>query len=203
VLIAIAEALGKSTERIAGLRKTIIFTFFGAESWGFAGSSRFVKDISEPFKCLITEKHANCGSNFGNGCSLPCHQELDFRKINFDRIANIIDFDTVGHLYSNIGASVEYSIHADDPTLLGNMLDGIPASISAPGFNGTSGVEVIFSRAFQEGKNNRLPPSSAMEFLKKKRSIPTVVISDYKTEYSNQYNDLILDLGVRYWILAQ
>ena len=168
---------------MSSLPKNIVFALFGAENFAFSGSQRFVDDISS-FSCQKTDLHDNCPLNRGSGCSSPCHRDLNFTKLGFERIESIIEYDTVGHLYD----PGEYFIHADDPSLSSTLLSDFAKNFQAPEFNSSAAKEMKVSAA---GEGSRLPPSSAMAFLKKKRSIPTIVVSDYKSEYTNRYLVLI------------
>ena len=196
VLLGIADALSKSSSsQNLFASKTVVFALFDAENWGAAGSARFVQDISATtFQCLASS-HSSCPFK-SPACGNPCMQELDFRKINFNNIASIIEFDVGGLLYSsNSSASSPITnlyMHIDQQspqvTALLSSFASTAQSISA--------TNTSFTPAFLgSGSNNGLPPSSAMSFLAKK-NIPTVLIADYKTQFSNPFYNSEYDDGI-------
>ncbi|CAG8714639.1 6152_t:CDS:2, partial [Racocetra fulgida] len=85
-LLAVADAISQ-------LPKHILYTLFNGEAWGFAGSSRFVADITQ-FNCQV--KGSAKGCPFKNGCGFPCKQDLDFTRINFANIESIFEFNQIG-----------------------------------------------------------------------------------------------------------
>ena len=176
VLLGLISAM--SNGNMANLPKNIVFGMFGAESFGFAGSQRFVEDLTG-FTCQKKDLHENCPLNVGKGCSSPCHRDLDFTKLDFNKIEAIIEYDTVGHLY-NAG---DYFLHADDTAQSSTLMSDFGVEFEAPVYNQTSQRTVKVLPAVQGIK---LPPSSAMSFLKRKRNLPTIVVSDYNSEFQNK-----------------
>lgn len=192
VVLAVADAFSRSKTTIGALPKHIIFSLFGAESFGHSGSQRFVQDIStKDFQCKSKDNQF-CGWNSGSGCSEPCYETLDFQKINFENIGifvlieTVIDIDTVGLLHKAIGENVDLFIHIDQINSKStNLINAFEGKTAAKGFNGTADITVNLKAASDQITNNRLPPSPAMAFLQKKGSISSIVISDYQNEYSN------------------
>ncbi|KAJ3324440.1 hypothetical protein HDV06_006851 [Boothiomyces sp. JEL0866] len=189
VLMGIADALSKAN--IPALPKNLVFTFFGAETWGFAGSQRFVKDISTPFVCLDNSKQATSGCPYVNGdCVQPCQAKIDFTKINFDSIESIIEFDTVGLLNSDISKSTNIYMHVNevnDQTT--KLVQTFTSTSVGQGFNQTEQLNLTISSAGATA----LPPSSAMSFLSRKK-IPALLLADYDSQYSNPFFESELDL---------
>jgi nicastrin len=192
VLLSVVNALSKFKSSINTLPKHILFSLFGAETFGHSGSQRFVQDISaKGFQCKSTENEF-CEWNHGSGCSEPCYETLDYQKINFENIGinllieTVVDIDTVGLLHGTIGANVDFFMHVDqiNPENT-NLINAFKGTTTANGFNGTEDIGINLKAAFDQITNNRLPPSPAMAFLQKKASISSIVISDYQTEYSN------------------
>ena len=177
VVLGLIHAMSKGQSR--NLPKNVVFSMFGAESFGFAGSQRFADDLSA-FTCEMSDLHDNCPLNRGGGCSSPCHRDLNFTKLNFDLIESIIEYDSVGHLYD----AGDYYLHADDPSISATLLTEFGQNFTTPAFNQSLQRDLSVTAA---GEGNKLPPSSAMAFLKKKRGIPTIVVSDYKSEFNNKY----------------
>ena len=76
--------------------------------------------------------------------------------------------------------------HVDDRSLPGNTaLSDLLISVSRDFINET--YETDFVQPAYEPLNNRLPPSSLMSFLKERSDISGVVLSDFKSVYSNPY----------------
>ncbi|CAG8478267.1 10222_t:CDS:10 [Cetraspora pellucida] len=175
-LLAVADAISRSQVAFDNLPKHILYTLFDGEAWGFAGSSRFVADITQ-FNCQI--KGSAKGCPFKGGCGFPCKQDLDFTRINFTNIESIFEFSQVGmntkgfyvHVDSNSTVNVD----------LINKMNNISATIN----NGSAFVQA----ASANGINNKLPPSSSMAFLEKNRSLAAVVLGDFQYNLTNEYDD--------------
>ncbi|KAG0049062.1 hypothetical protein BGZ83_006069 [Gryganskiella cystojenkinii] len=176
-LLAVAEALSRSSVPLDSMQKHIIYTLFTAEAWGFSGSQRFVQDISTPLNCL---KPATSGP----GCSFPFFANLDFQRINPANIKAIIEAGQVGGLGSATGTSPTLYAHIDSsqapvsgPLLSQVLIAGGINTTGTPGAT-TSPVEAANKDGIQRG----LPPSSAMSFLKSQPQIATVVLTDYQKQ---------------------
>ncbi|KAI8622316.1 Nicastrin-domain-containing protein [Chytriomyces sp. MP71] len=212
-LLAVAQALSQNQKSIASLPSDIIFTFFSAEAFGFAGSQRFVQDISKPFTCIQSPANANSTTNAcrypGAMCQNPCHITTDFTQINLDKISHIVELSQVSGLgLSAAGlAAPRMYLHVDDDAdadtlALVKVMSGkvtVPAAASAVQARTAGDVSVGFGPAFAQdvqGKagNNRLPPSSAMAFLAK-RKIPAIVVGDFQNSFTNPYYNSIFDDG--------
>jgi nicastrin len=166
---------------LSSFPKHIMYTAFTAESWGFAGSQRFVHDISTPFECQYNASKATKGCPYTNGgCTVPCVRDLDFTRINFDKIDSIFEISQVATPKQTYYAHVDNS---GDP-VASKIIERLSAVSAAA--NGSSFIQA----AFADGSNRRLPPSSSMAFLEKNRKIPAVVLGDYKDNLNryDQYN---------------
>ncbi|KAJ3107218.1 hypothetical protein HDU97_004638 [Phlyctochytrium planicorne] len=191
-LLASADALAAFQPDVIKLPKDIIFTLFSSEDFGFAGSQRFVKDLTE-FKCLDTKKSDICKVP-GTPCSNPCVPSTNFTDIVFDKIDAIIEFShVVGAGLSNPLTSPTVFMHADDPQDAGTkaLLDTFSGSTPVKNPANGQNVTLKFSNAIA---NNKLPPSSAMSFLAKKK-IPAVVLADYSDKFNDPYFNSELDEG--------
>ncbi|CAG8542609.1 17835_t:CDS:10, partial [Funneliformis caledonium] len=196
-LLAIADALQKSPIPVKDFKKHILFTLFSGESWGFSGSQRFVKDIFELFDCKLnsTKPTEACGYDTGRfgGCTFPCFEDVDFKKINFNQIDSIFELSSVG---AKGAQELKYFVHVDDENNEQNklLIQGL-GKLSAGGEKG--GVGFVRS-ASEDGVIRKLPPSSSMAFLEKNRNIPAVVISDFQaslSNYNSEYDDInVLDV---------
>jgi nicastrin len=184
LLMAIASAL--STIPMSTLPKSVLFSFFGAESWGHAGSQRFVQDITQDFVCKSKQATPKCQFGAANSCTNPCHSSTDFANLKFERIDSIIDIDTVGSLYADPSTSTAHYVHIDRPSVsVDSLVQTILSNFTVPVFEGSTSVPANILSARDDLLGLGLPPSPAMAFLAKKRNIPAVVVSDYKSEFSN------------------
>lgn len=148
------------------LPKHIVYTLFTAESWGFAGSQRFVKDISSPFECTNATRAVNCP--YSNApCTFPCVRNLHFKKINFDAIESIVELQSVSGINSNYTDG--YYVHVDSAQQSQSLMNSLSSYSN-------------IKQASADGIDRKLPPSSAMSFLKQRRNIQAAVITDYQKE---------------------
>ncbi|KAI8897691.1 Nicastrin-domain-containing protein [Globomyces pollinis-pini] len=200
LMLAVANALSQLSQKPDTFGKHIMFTFFGAESWSFAGSQRFVEDITSEYKCKETSESPTLACSIrGAACSLPCFQRDDFKNINFNAIETIIEFDTIGFLNTEVSSNPNYFAHVDQVNEANNIIiSSFQKTMGiAKGFNGTADLRLNLTSAFTSDINRKLPPSSLMSFLAK-RQIPSVLISDYQTSFSNKYYETSLDDG-KFW----
>ncbi|KAI8582078.1 hypothetical protein K450DRAFT_228897 [Umbelopsis ramanniana AG] len=184
-MFAVADALSKSPTSVASFPKHIVYTLFNGEAWGYSGSQRFVNDISTPFQCQNITGTNTCPIK-GAACTQPCVRDTDFTNINFDNIESVVEFSSVAQ--SNASGKGFWA-HTDDSTTSGSLLQ-----LFVGQGNGTYSIQ----DAASDGVHRKLPPSSAQSFLKKKRSIASIVLSDFHTSldgyYHSDYDDT-LDLA--------
>ncbi|KAI9329253.1 Nicastrin-domain-containing protein [Zopfochytrium polystomum] len=188
-LIAVAQALSVGPIPMANLSKTIVFTAFSAEQFGFAGSKRFVQDLTTPFKCFQQSADPTGGCPFQNfACSNPCVPFLDFTNINFDNIDSILEFNQVSGIGLQNPDQATIFMHVDDMADVAatNLAQNFVGSIQTAFPQSQVLRNVSIAPAWADGLNRRLPPSSSMAFLAKKR-IPAVVFGDYKDSYTNRF----------------
>jgi nicastrin len=181
-VLAAMDALKRAPTAVTDLNSTFIFAAFDAETWGFTGSKAFVKDITSLFTC--TQKSDSSTDQCplkSASCVNPCKLTTDFTKISFDQIAGIIDFDTIGAFGSSSFNSANLFMHVDSPDVSSNLVNVFRNSVPS-----NASLAVTLTPAFGN-TNNRLPPSPIYAFLEKKRSIPAILISDYSTQFSNQF----------------
>ncbi|KAJ3280314.1 hypothetical protein HK104_000756, partial [Borealophlyctis nickersoniae] len=158
-------------------------------------SKRFVQDLTTPFECKSKEPNALC-KVANAACTDPCFYETDFRRINFDRIEAIVEFDSVAGLWTADAATRSLYMHVDEVNAGTTALMGLfGGSTLAPGFNSTASLNVTITPASEGTTNLGLPPSSVMSFLQKNKSIPAVVLADYRTSFSNKYYNTEYDDG--------
>ncbi|GJJ79156.1 nicastrin [Entomortierella parvispora] len=180
-LLAVAEALSRSSIPLDTMPNHILYTLFTAEAWGFSGSQRFVQDISTTIDCLKPN---------GASCTYPFYSDLDFERINPANIHAIIEAGQVGSLgpaTPGTGSGPTLYAHIDNTQAAAStaLLDQIVQVGSTVGNvtaapNSTGTIQAANSDGVQRG----LPPSSSMSFLKAQPQIPTVVVTDYQKEMS-------------------
>nr|CAG8617409.1 7386_t:CDS:10 [Entrophospora candida] len=187
-LLAVADALSRSPITLSSFPKHILYTIFNGEEWGFAGSQRFVKDISSPFECQKNESKSTQSCPFVGGCTFPCQKDLNFTQINFDKIDSIFEFSQVGH-HNTTGfyyTHVDGQSNLDATSKLINQLITLSKNLN----NGSPFIQQAGS-----GDNRKLPPSSSMAFLEKNRNIPAIILADYQSNFSNYYNSEFDDVN--------
>ncbi|KAJ3410608.1 hypothetical protein HDV05_003558 [Chytridiales sp. JEL 0842] len=175
------------------LPKDIIFTSFAAEPFGFSGSQRFVQDLTTDFQCKqrIADRTQICRIT-NAACSNPCFETTNFTSIDFNRIDAVVEFNQVGGIGLDDLASPNIFMHVDDAQdpATRTLVERFRGSATVLGVNSTANMTVNVVPAFSDTVNNRLPPSSAMAFLAKKK-IPAIVFGDYRDAYTNnsEYDD--------------
>lgn len=190
-LLAVAEALSRARIPMSQLPKTLLWTLFQAEQFGFSGSQRFVKDITTPFTCALQTTEQTGGCPFtGFACSQPCLASTNFTQIDFNKIAAIIEFNQVGGIGLENPSNAKIFLHVDDPkdastqALLVNFTGSVTVNVSTP--DSIVRSTVTLTPASSDGINRRLPPSSAMSFLSRKK-IPAIVMGDYQDSFTNRF----------------
>ncbi|KAJ3219283.1 DNA repair protein rad16 [Dinochytrium kinnereticum] len=195
-LLAVADALSQLQPSIRTLPKDIVFTLFGSEEFGFAGSQRFVKDMTQSLTCLDTKKADYCKVS-NPACTQPCVPSTNYTELNFEKIDAIVEFSQVAGigLTSPLDQSTVF-MHVDDSTSIANLdlLDKFRGSFQFRNIADGANVSMQFADAFSPVENNRLPPSSSMSFLAKKK-IPAVVFGDYRSQYNNKFFNSEFDDG--------
>ncbi|KAI9281897.1 glycosyltransferase family 20-domain-containing protein [Sporodiniella umbellata] len=163
-VLAIAEALSRAPTPMDTLPKHVLYTLFTAESWGFAGSQRFVKDISSDFVCTNATRAVSC-PYLNAPCTFPCVRNIDFKRIQFEKIETIFELQSVSGMESNS----QYYVHVDSDDLNQQLVTKLQSYSN-------------IKAASADGIRRKLPPSSSMSFLKKNRNIRAAVITDYQSQ---------------------
>ena len=176
-ILAAAEALGRVDT--INLPKHILYTAFSAESWGYAGSQRFVQDISQPFTCSNASRAVTCPYGSSAPCTNPCVRTLDFKRINFDQIDSIIELGSI-----SMTTNGEYWAHVDDTQISGSLVTTLQQQQQQHQNTTNSNTSISsIHPAYEDNVQRKLPPgSSTMSFLKQKRNIPAVVVTDFQKE---------------------
>ncbi|KAF7729030.1 hypothetical protein EC973_005061 [Apophysomyces ossiformis] len=178
-VLTVADALSRAPVPVTSLPKHILYTLFAAESWAFAGSQRFIQDISTPFQCTNSSRAVPCV--YANApCTAPCVADVHFTRINFDKIESIIELNSIGGSGDNY---TTYWAHVDDIGKSSPLVDALRQTASQSGSNAT------IQLASSDGIERKLPPSSVMSFLAKNRNMQAVVLSDFQKELGSYYNN--------------
>lgn len=162
-------------------KNPILWAFFDAEHWGYAGSTRFLNDWTK-FECI------------GGPCKTAKPFIDDFKRLRIENIKSIFELRQVGAKQIVDGTKqlfVHQVSHPSDST--------ISELVRQAGFGLNTSVSKV------AGAGHGLPPSSSFTFLSAAQnpSNPAanalvdkiVVISDHKTTYNNAYYGSRYDLA--------
>jgi hypothetical protein len=97
VVLIVAEALSRVTDASSGTKQPLIF-LANADEWGYAGSRRFVRDITS-FVCGLSVP-ANQTATGLPMCLDPLYPTTLFQNIDFSDIDAVIAVDQIGLLDS-------------------------------------------------------------------------------------------------------
>lgn len=142
-------------------KRQLRFAFFDAEEVGYLGSTKFLRDVTEPF---------NCKKKDGNTCLQPYRLDFGFQSVSPDDFGTIIEVKSVAkadHLY----------IHTNkNGREFGKTLVKSAA-------NGTLPIEMA------DDSLPGVPPSSTNSFIKKFPNIQHAVLTSYKGKFpdDNRY----------------
>lgn len=179
VLLAVAQAVSKY-RRGAGSGKSFVrqpvYFALNAQSWGYTGSSRFLKDVNE-FKCT-TENNA---SAFVKGCKTPFMDSLKFQ-----------DFKNAKFTVLNIGQLTSPDVDEKKPTFdfykqggneenddaseLENALDAAFKTVSMKRNNGLN---------LQNGLREVTPIDASQSFRRYKPGSDVLTVSNYGKKFTN------------------
>jgi len=147
---------------------------FTGESWGYVGSRMFVEDVS----------NFTCQSNSTNTtCDVPYRPSMEFSKLSLTKIDRLLELNqVVGN--QTMYLHCEHDNNSDTTEMIQDLLS-LATSLNLRTITVKTGAT----------DTPGVPPSSAQSFLRKRPSIPTVVLADHYREYSNVYYHSIYDLG--------
>lgn len=163
-LLAAATTLAEHSAVFAALPKRVVLALFNAENFGFAGSRKFIADLTN-FTC-------NTVSSSGTGCSSPYKPDLQFRNLSLPLLDGVIELNQVAQHSGTVYLHRQKDGNALTDAII-NTLSSIPGD----------GLLVANASASTPG----VPPSSLQSFLKTNANTPGVVITDYAATYSNLY----------------
>ncbi|KAG0267337.1 hypothetical protein BG011_006754 [Mortierella polycephala] len=170
-----ASCLRKDT-----MSKHIIYTLFTAEAWGFSGSQRFVKDISDKIECIKPAEG-------GPGCVFPFYSDFAFQRIDPTKIEAILEAGQVGGIGQATDENPSLYAHIDNrqaATSAALLRQVVQAGGNASNPTALPNPAIPVQAANSDDVQRGLPPSSAMSFLKARGDIPTVVLTAYQKQMS-------------------
>jgi Nicastrin small lobe/Nicastrin len=180
-MMAVAEAVGKYSRSPAGrsrpmVRQPVYFAW-AAQSWGFAGSSRFLEDVMN-FRCILSGSVKKAEM----GCLEPYMPSIkfkDFKKANFTviNLAGLVDPLSKVHAKnaSNTkpSSSSSFFVHGQEPTSKTSPLrDALKAAFA--------------NNAIEPGLT-LVPPDASQSFAQYRPDVESLSIASYRAAFSNQY----------------
>lgn len=156
ITILMAAKLVGNIEDKSAFQANIVFALFQAETYGFAGSRRFLRDVAYPgFQCQSDPvQTAPAKEDSELGCLNPLRQSLRFAELG--QISGMLAVDQIGHSVSN---DMLY-VHTDEDNdaygaYIANWLKA----------SGTSQVSVSSSSTADNGDGYPYPPSPLTSLL--------------------------------------
>lgn len=192
VLMAVAEAVGKWRRSDAGSDRNMIvqpvYFVWNAQSWGYAGSSRFLKDVKE-FKCEV--KHEGLES----GCRTPFMQSLkflDFRDADF----TILNIGQLTNRTVNKGTEADkfafYMLRNKTERTFERDFEGILNKSFGSGGSTAGNSDFRFLR-IDEGSDDVVPIDASQSFQRYMPDSQVVSVTNYETNFSNTLYHSIFD----------
>jgi nicastrin len=167
ILLAM-DAVGRY-QGLANLDSQPVFFLANAEEWGYAGSRRFVRDISDGISCEteVSSSDSPSGMPF---CTAPIYPSTLFEKIGEAGISGILAIDQVGKLQNG-----QLFLHA-----LADSPDSFQTIIDAS--TGVDGVTVAASSL-----SSHIPPTPMTSFLQTFNDLKAngVVLSGYDSQFDD------------------
>jgi len=175
-LLSVAYALGEykrkmikanKTEELSKLRP-IAFTLFNGESWDYIGSSKMVYDMEN------------------NAFPSKGDYKLDDPKLSSYaskiKLENLAYFIEIGQ----VGVGNEVYAHTDpisqENQFVKDRIDTILDQLSSSARNSSTDFNVV-----DRSSKQPLPPASFQRFLRSRKDIAGVVLTDHETSFSNKY----------------
>jgi nicastrin len=167
ILLAM-EAVGRYPA-LSSLTSQPIFFLANAEEWGYAGSRRFVRDLTEGISCVanVSAELSPSGMPF---CTAPIYPSTLFQQIGVAGISDILAIDQVGRVQNG-----QLFLHAlaDAPDAFGTIIDAS---------DGVQGVTVAASSL-----SSHLPPTPLTSFFNAFNNLKAkgVVLSGYDAQFDD------------------
>eukprot|EP00008_Paramoeba_atlantica_P014847 CAMPEP_0201479620 /NCGR_PEP_ID=MMETSP0151_2-20130828/4293_1 /ASSEMBLY_ACC=CAM_ASM_000257 /TAXON_ID=200890 /ORGANISM="Paramoeba atlantica, Strain 621/1 / CCAP 1560/9" /LENGTH=663 /DNA_ID=CAMNT_0047861197 /DNA_START=54 /DNA_END=2042 /DNA_ORIENTATION=- len=165
VLLTAYDALRQNASSLSDLPSQLVFAFFNGESYGYLGSRKFVDDLTG----------FQCSKGDDSSCEKPFKPSLNFTKIDFSKISQILELKQVGN-----GIPGNFYTYADPGSQS-------PETISSALNTAASLNSSVSFQPSPVALDHGIPPSSLMSFLRKSRTIPGLVVTDHDGPYENKY----------------
>lgn len=170
VLMAVAEAVSlyrREKAKDVPFKRQPVYFVWNAQSWGYSGSSRFLKDVKE-FDCT----DENDASSFKKGCKKPFMDSLkflDFRDANFTVL-------NIGQLTSPVldeaNSTFEFFIQGGK-----EERDGASEVEEA--------LQLAFGMNLTNGTREVTPIDASQSFRRYRPDSDVITVSNYKRDYTN------------------
>lgn len=177
-LMAVAEAVGewrRGPGKDAVMLRQPVYFAWNAQSWGFAGSSRFLKDVLE-FEC--SERHDDAKKQ---GCKAPYKSSLkfkDFKGVNW-AVLNINSIITPARIIS------EEPVTADDSVpsfyMHGNDTEDSPETVLI-----RDTLSDVFGPTIRDADIPYRPPDASQSFAQLLPGVEAVSIANFESTFRNR-----------------
>jgi nicastrin len=136
VVLAAAEAVGRSLP--STFTSQPLFFLSNAEEWGYAGSRRFVRDITSGISCAAAVDAPESSSGLPL-CTDPIYPSTLFANLTANSISDVVAIDQVGNLLN--GNLYVHSLYDDSPTV--ETMVGIDYGVDGYGVSTSSAAGSI------------------------------------------------------------
>ena len=167
-LLETARLLAKTRPNFEGKISNILFAFFYGEAFDYIGSSRFTYDMKES-----KFPHETDAEKYSGG------QQPLLKAENINMMVEL------GQIY-NVKSEGKLFTHTDNQFDDPELVDSLRRFANQNDLN-------MKSSSVSESRG--LPPSSLHSVLKERRDIPGLLVTDFDSEYSNQFHHSIFDTG--------
>ena len=166
-ILAAADALANTGPLVASLNKAIGFSFFQADEWGFAGSRRFVNDLTS-FTC--SKPVSAAASPDGTGaCLNPIHPSLAFQSIDLNNM-EVIAVGQLGLAPAAGATTLDLSAIVQSTTDSAAALTALHTAATSLG----SAVQLTTALS-----TTALPPSPLTSFLRASNNMNGAILAGY------------------------
>ena len=177
VVMSAAEAVGRSQPSSFSYQP--LFFLSNAEEWGYAGSRRFVRDITTGISCAssIDANDTNTGLPL---CTDPVYPSTLFESLSANSIIDVVAVDQVGSLVN--GNLYAHSLYDDSPTVA--TLTGIDYGVDGYDVSAASSV-------------GNIPPSPLTSFISAVDTLGKngVVLSGYDAQFDEPKYHSMYDMS--------
>lgn len=189
VLMAVAEAVGsylQKNDETASMSYQPVFFAWNAESWGYAGSSRFLEDVRN-FKCE-EESNPKYSTKLIDGCSKKYMNNLKFRLFNDTEIIGL----NLGHLTNpdlrDLSVQPQFYLHTGEAGPE-NLITSLEEAFDLTG----GSVEVPFGLVTSNSDPSLPPLDATQSFRVLMKEAKLVSITTYDERFNNMFYHSMYD----------